>query len=225
MLPQTQARKTRNSSKVNLIISLVFHGALVFVALYFAARSGILGDKAKNLTVYKVKEPAKPKEPEKKPDEPKPDDTPKPTIVPKMTVTQPTVAPTPSTAVAPAASAPPAVDIPTFAFEGGQTVTSADPVTLYKSLIQESITAHWQRPEMGDKDKDFVAEMRVNVDSSGHITSPTLTKPSGNPVWDDSVSKAVAATTKLSHNPPKGFPNQVTIRFDVAEERQDSIFQ
>ena len=43
MLPQTQARKKRNSSKVNLLISFIFHAVIVLVMLYFAARQGWFG--------------------------------------------------------------------------------------------------------------------------------------------------------------------------------------
>ena len=43
MLPQTQARKKRNSSKVNLLISFIFHALIVLVMFYFAARAGLLG--------------------------------------------------------------------------------------------------------------------------------------------------------------------------------------
>ncbi len=43
MIPQSQPRKKRNSSKVNLLISFAFHALLVVVVLYFAARSGLLG--------------------------------------------------------------------------------------------------------------------------------------------------------------------------------------
>jgi len=43
MIPQSQPRRQRNSSKVNLLISFAFHAVLVIVLLYFAARSGMLG--------------------------------------------------------------------------------------------------------------------------------------------------------------------------------------
>ena len=50
MLPHTQPRKKRNSSKVNLLISFTFHALIVLVALYFAARAGIAGQtNAENL--------------------------------------------------------------------------------------------------------------------------------------------------------------------------------
>ena len=67
MLPQSKPRKARNSSKVNLIISFVFHAVLVLVLFYFAAREGLLGKKLNTIAVQMIKEkpPEKPKEPEK----------------------------------------------------------------------------------------------------------------------------------------------------------------
>ena len=68
MIPQSQPRKKRNSSKVNLMISLGVHALLVVVVLYFAARSGLLGKQLKKITVTmekKEKPPEKPKEPPK----------------------------------------------------------------------------------------------------------------------------------------------------------------
>ena len=47
-------RKKPNSSKINLIVSAIFHSALVFVIIFFAAREGILGKKLKQITVTMV---------------------------------------------------------------------------------------------------------------------------------------------------------------------------
>jgi TonB family protein len=224
MVPQSQARKPRNSSKINLIISVTFHGVLVFVILYFAARGGMLGRQMQKMTVSMVKEKVEPKkEPEKKAEPPKVEE-PKLTVAPKMTETA--TPPPPSTAdTAPAAVAPPPVDVPAFAFDGGQQVVSADPVTAYKSLIQDSIMAKWNRPgDLADKDKDFAADIEVSVDSSGRLGSAKLTRSSGNREWDNSVKQAMAATADVGARPPKGFPSQVTVRFDVHEE-QDATFQ
>src|SRR5580698_4815723 len=63
MQPQSQPRKKRNSSKVNLLISFVFHALLLAVLLYFAARSGILGHQLQKISVSIIKEPPKPKPP------------------------------------------------------------------------------------------------------------------------------------------------------------------
>ena len=67
MLPQSQQRKKRNSSKVNLLISFIFHTLIVLAMFYFAARQGLLGKQMKKIAVEMVKEkpPEKPKEPEK----------------------------------------------------------------------------------------------------------------------------------------------------------------
>ena len=61
MLPHTQARKKRNSSRVNFVISFTFHATLALVVLYFAARQGWLGKQAQNISVELVKK-EKPKE-------------------------------------------------------------------------------------------------------------------------------------------------------------------
>ena len=46
-----QQRKKTNSSKVNLTISFIFHGILIMVVFFFAAREGMLGKKLKQLSV------------------------------------------------------------------------------------------------------------------------------------------------------------------------------
>ena len=67
MQPQTQPRRPRNSSKVNLAISVTFHTVLVLALFYLAARQGFLGKQLQKISVEMVKEkpPEKPKEPEK----------------------------------------------------------------------------------------------------------------------------------------------------------------
>ena len=62
MLPHTQPRKKRNSSKVNLMISFTFHALIILVGLYFAARGGLLGKQIQKISVEMVKEkpPEKP---------------------------------------------------------------------------------------------------------------------------------------------------------------------
>ena len=85
MQPQTQPRKPRNSSKVNLAISVTFHTLLITSLVYFAARQGYLGKQIQKISVEMVKEkqPEKPKEPEKPKVEPPKVDTAK-VEAPKM---------------------------------------------------------------------------------------------------------------------------------------------
>ena len=139
MLPQSQARKKRNSSKVNLLISFALHALVVAVALYFAARQGLLGKQLKKISIEMVKEkpPEKPKEPEK----PKVEEPPKAEpsrvetakVVEAPKVTAPPV-------VAPPSVAPPSAEMPSFEFEGGKAVeTSSDPVHLYQSYMEYAL--------------------------------------------------------------------------------------
>jgi hypothetical protein len=108
MLVGTQERKRRNSTKVNLVISVAFHALIMGALLYFAAREGVFGKKISKIAIEMVKE--KPKEPEKpKPVEKKATaDAPKenvPKVVqtakletPKETAPPPSSAPPPSVA-------------------------------------------------------------------------------------------------------------------------------
>lgn len=218
MLPQTQVRKKRNSSKVNLLISLAFHALIVLAVLYFAARTGLLGKQLKKITVTMEKQekpPEKPKEP--------------PKVEPPKIVEPPKVVEAPKEAapptVVPPVVAPPAAELPSFDFEGGKLVqSSSDPVQLYKGMIEYALRSKWNRPtDMADD--DFVAEIEVSVDRAGKISDPQWKKSSGNKVWDDTVRQALAATTSMTRPPPTNFPPRVTIRFDVQSEATEPILQ
>ena len=213
MLPHTQARKKRNSSKVNLLISFIVHTVIVAAAFYFAARQGFLGKQLQKISVQMVKE--------------KPSERPKPPEKPK--VEQPKVAAAPKVeplkeAPPPAESqptvAPPPAELPSFVFEGGKTVeTSSDPVQLYKGLLEYTFRSRWDRPQ-NLHDDDYVAEVRVTVDRKGHISNVEWLKGSGNARWDDSVHQAVSEVTKMDQPPPTNFPPNVVIRFYVQQETE-----
>ena len=217
MLPQTQARKKRNSSKVNLLISFTFHALIVVVALYFAARGGLLGKQIQKISVQMIKEkpPEKPKVVDKPKAEP-PKEAPKIVAAPK--VEPPKEAPPP--AAGPPTVAPPAAELPSFVFEGGKTVeSSSDPVQLYKGLLEYAFRSKWDRPQ-NLHDDDYVAEVSVTVDRRGQISGVEWLKGSGNPVWDNSVHRAIAAMMKMDSQPPTNFPPSVVIRFDVQQETE-----
>jgi TonB family protein len=218
MLPQSQQRRKRNSSKVNLLISFVFHAALVVVLLYFAARSGILGNQFKKIAVQMIKEKAPPKPKPPPPHVEPPKITPKITE-PKMTET---VAKAPPPTAAPIV-APPATTLPSFDFSGGRAVeTSSDPVQLYKGALEYAFRSRWDRPDNMD-DGSFVVEVRVSVDRDGNISNPQWEKSSGNSIWDESVRKAIAAVTSMDRPPPTNFPPEITVRFDVQDESEDVL--
>ncbi len=219
MTPHTQARKKRNSSKVNLFISFIFHAILVGALFYFAARQGFLGKQLQKISVEMVKE--------KKPEQPKPPEKPKEVEPPKVAETKPTEAPKPVEAkteapasTAPPTVAPPAADLPAFDFDGGKSViSSSDPVEVYKGTIEYAFRSKWNRPE-DVSDDSYVADVAISVDPSGHVSDPVWQKGSGNSKWDDSVRAAIASVSNIGHPPPTNFPPRVTVRFDVQEETE-----
>jgi len=219
MIPQTKPREVKNSSKVNLLISFIFHAVLVLVLLYFAAREGLLGKKLEKISVEIVKEkpPEKPKPPEPKIEPPKVEppkvDVPKITEAPKVTA-PPGTAPV----VAPANT-----QIADFNFDGGKAVeTSSDPVELYRSRIQYFFYSKWDRPE-DMNDDNYVAEVNVAVARDGTISDIQWLKGSGNDKWDQTVKAALSAVPKIDKLAPTNFPPRVTIRFDVQQETEPLV--
>jgi hypothetical protein len=226
MMPQPQPRKPRNSSRVDLIISVTFHTVILAALVYFAAREGLLGKQLRKITIEMVKEkpPEKPKEPEK----PKVE---LPKIEPPKVEAAKVEAPktVPQTGSAPPASAAPVVapenaDVPNIVFDdGAHTVeTSSDPIQLYKSFVEHSLRSNWQRPP-DISDEFYVALVEVTIDRDGQISDPAWKKSSGDARWDDSVNRAIAATPTVNHPPPKNFPTRVLVRFDVQEEADAGI--
>ena len=219
MQPQTQPRKPRNSSKVNLAISVTFHTVLVLALFYMAAREGFLGKQLQKISVEMVKEkpPEKPKEPEKPKVEPPKIESPK-AETPKLVEAAP---PSASVAVtAPPAVAPPAADLPSLEFEGGKAVeTSSDAVQVYKGFLEYALRSKWNRPD-DLADDNYMAEVDIAVSRAGDVSDPIWRKNSGDPKWDESVRKVFAAVSRLDHPPPTNFPPRVTIRFDVQGETE-----
>jgi hypothetical protein len=221
MLPQSQQRKKKNSSKVNLTISVVVHAILLGALFYFAARQGFLGEKVKKLTVTfdkKPKPPEKPKEPEKKIEPPKTE--PLKVEPPKFVEAPKPSAPAPA---APPTVAPPVAEVPAFEFEGGKTVeTSTDPVQLYKGYMEYVLRQKWNRPD-NMVDDSYVAEVAVNVDKEGNLSQPQWLKGSGDAKWDQTVKDVFNVVQSIDRRPPTNFPPNVTIRFDVQEETEPVI--
>jgi len=217
MLPQSQPRKKRNSSKVNLLISFTFHAVLVLALAYFAARQGLLGKQLKKISVEMVKEkpPEKPKEPPKV--EPPKIEPPKVVETPK--VVEPPKVQAPPT-VAPPVVAPANTELPSFEFGGGKTVeTSSDPVQLYKGYMEYALRQKWNRPE-NVPDDSYAVEVEVTVDKQGRLSAPDFVKGSGDDKWDQSVRNVFAVINQIDRPPPTNFPPRVTIRFDVQEETE-----
>ena len=213
MIPQ---RKKRNSSKINLVISIVFHALLVLASVFLAAREGMLGGGLKKIAIIvvpkeKPPEKAKPKEPEQKAKvEPK--------AAPKIAaVKAATPPPPPPKFVAPDAVAPPPPppSLPTFDFA----VQKEGPIEQYKSLLESTIRQRWVRPD-NLADKDFVAEIELAIDNTGRITGNDWKKGSGNKKWDESVRQTMAQIKSLNRPPPPSFPSKFVVRFDVQLENE-----
>lgn len=213
-----QKRKQRSSSKVNLVVSVVFHSALIAAIFFLAAREGMLGKKLKELTVTMVPKEKKPEPP--KPEAPKPE--------PPKTVEAPKAVPPPKAEAASApplaGDLPPAVALPSFEFSDGakQVESISDPAGIYKSLVEHSLRTHWNRPE-DLADDNFVAEVEFTVDAKGRVTGTRWLSGSGNAQWDGSVKAAVAEVTTISRPPPKGFPEKFTVRFDVETSKTEPV--
>ncbi len=203
------------------MISLGFHAVIIGGLVFIAAREGMLGKELKKIAVTMVpkekppEEKPKEKEPEPKPpvEEPKPEQTKPVETAPQ--IAKPTATPPPAASVAVPAAAPAPTALPAFAFEGGKQVeTTADPDLIYKGFVEYTLRSRWSRPE-GIDDAKFVAEVELALDSSGRVQGTTWKKGSGNSAWDASVRRVLAATANIGRPPPKGFPAQVLVRFDV----------
>ena len=222
MIPQSQPKPKKNSSKVNLTISFVFHALLIGVLVYFAAREGLIGKQLQKIAVEMVKEkpPEKPKEPEKPKVEPPKVEPPK--VEPPKMVEENKPAPP---VVAPPVVAPPNDEAPAIEFDGGKAVnTETDPVQLYKGYVEYSLREKWDRPENMDDD-NYVAEVRVSVDKAGNLSNVVWQKGSGNEKWDQSVKDVFKVVQNIDRHPPTNFPPQVIIRFDVEQETEPVMTQ
>jgi len=212
-----QQRKKKNSSKVNLIWSVIFHSILILVAFFLAAKGGLIPPRFLPITMLrpeeKKPEPAKEKAPEPKVEPAKAAEPVKTVSVPQPQ-TQ-TVAAPPAVDTAPAV-APAATALPAFDFNDGakEVVTSADPKAIYKALVEHTLRSHWHRPE-NMADDNFVAEVQLSVDASGALSGYQWMSGSGDASWDATVKAALATTPSISRPPPKDFPAAFVVRFDV----------
>lgn len=225
-----QQRKQRNSSKVNLTISFIFHGILILVVFVFAAREGMLGKKLKQLSVTMVPKEKKPEPPKEKPAERK-IEPPKTDQQPKVALSQPKVAPVappasgaPPPPAAALVAAPAAVNLPAVDFDDGakEVRTITDPHAIYKALVEHTLRSRWNRPQ-DIADDDYVAEIELALDAKGRITDYNWLTGSGDKRWDESVKEVVAQTKNVNRPPPKGFPPKFLVRFDVESSRTEPL--
>ena len=211
----------RNSARVNLVISVTMHALLIFGVFFFAAREGYLGRTLKEFTaviVPKEKPPEQPKPPPPPPPiEPPKEEQPKVVEQPKVAVAAPPSGPPSSEPPAAPAVAPAAVIPADFAFGDGAkpvvTGTNAA-VAYYQQFAEYTLRSNWVWPD-DESDTNFVDEVEVKIDDTGAIKTYSMKKSSGNKKWDTSVLQAMASTKTIGRLPPKGFPMQFTVRFDM----------
>jgi TonB C terminal len=221
------SQRKRTSTKVDLIVSLTIHALVFFFVFIFAAREGVLGTRLKEITVAIVPEEKPPPEPEKPP--PPVVEPPKeePKIV-ENAPPPPISAPPPvqtASAPAPVAVAPAPVVPADFNFNDGakEVITGTNGAALvFKSQVEYLLRSNWERPS-DLEDDGYVAEVELSLDSGGHITNYVFKKKSGNPQWDDSVARAMAATKIISLPQPKGFNGKFLVRFDVLPATTDLL--
>ena len=221
-----ETRRKRNSSKINLSISFIFHTLLIGTLVFFAAREGIFGKKLKQITVTMVPKAKPPEPPKEKPLEPKAE-PPKAAQPAKTAVAPPkveTAAPPPPASDLPAPAAPPPVSLPSFAFSDGakEVQTLSNPSDVYKAMVEHALLSRWNRPE-DVADDTFVAEAELSVDTAGKVLGYRWLSGSGNERWDNTVKAALSAFKTINRAPPKGFPTSFRVRFDVESLRTENL--
>ena len=222
-------RKDKRTSRLSVVISLVFHALIIGTLAFIAAREGLLGRELKKIAVIMVPKEKPPEEkPKEKPPEPKPvvaspqNEMPKPVVTPQPQLAKAAPAP-PLAATATPDAAPAPAALPAFAFDGGKAVeTTSDPDVIYKGFVEYTLRSRWVRPE-GVADDNYVAEVELALDRTGRIQSTTWMKGSGDTAWDNSVKKALAETANLGRPPPQSFPEKVLVRFDVQVATEVSL--
>ncbi|MDB6031757.1 MAG: putative TonB-dependent receptor, partial [Verrucomicrobiales bacterium] len=121
---EQKPRRKKNSTKINATISLIFHGAIIALLFFVAAREGMLGKQLKKIAVTMAPKEKPPEKPKEKPPEPKvepPKEVAK-TEAPKAVIPPPArvaTAPPPATTAAPPPAAPPAGAIAALDFSDG----------------------------------------------------------------------------------------------------------
>jgi hypothetical protein len=211
-----------------LLLSLLFHLAVIALLLWVAAREGWIVLPLRTISVSLLLQPP--------PAEPPPRKTPasEPPAKPFDSLSQPlqpsvSPEPAPQPEKLPSAipqhvfrqprlelPAPAPAELPAFAFGGAGTTaqTRSDPAALYRSYVEFSLRSRWNRPE-DIADEHYVAEIEIAVDSAGRISNRGWKLKSGDVRWDASVMKVITQTRTLDRPPPPGFPAKLTIRFDV----------
>jgi TonB family protein len=99
------------------------------------------------------------------------------------------------------------------------TSSTAEEGDAYGSAVEEAIHRHWNAPSGLLDDaalKGLAAEVRVPIAPDGRLGAPSLARPSGNELFDNSCLEAVRATERVPPIPPEvrsRFRHGVVIEF------------
>lgn len=94
---------------------------------------------------------------------------------------------------------------------GGSTTSNADQHLLYCGRIQPSFYSVWRQPATAPYGTKATATIRVN--SAGQVTFRSLTGPSGNSTFDQSVQAALNALSQLPNPPAVSVNRNIIIEF------------
>lgn len=93
------------------------------------------------------------------------------------------------------------------------TVGASGLVQIYASIVKEEVRKNWRYPVFGQKD-NLVARVRIELKSSGEISSVKLLDSSGNADFDDSVLTALRDTEVLPKPPGTSIRN-IVVNFNL----------
>ena len=90
---------------------------------------------------------------------------------------------------------------------GGSGGNGADPGTIdaYHGLIHDRFYNQWEQPTSipNEHRHDFATILKITIQRDGTISDFSLSKPSGNPVMDQSVLEAARKVIKIAPVPEK----------------------
>jgi TonB family protein len=87
----------------------------------------------------------------------------------------------------------------------GGTSSEAETGDEYFTQVYQAIRQNWNVPTGLLNDAQLAAlsaEVRIQIDSDGSVRNPSLSRPSGNGLFDDSCMSAARATTNVPPPPP-----------------------
>jgi TonB family protein len=234
-------RSLGHGAGAGLLITLAIHGALIFTIYWSHVRPVATEPEVRDLIVTRMVQLGKPREKFWLPRIAQP---------PRPKIQQPTIKIAEDPNAPPAPKEAPKIDdadiskdmkralqklknlaaanVPEEEPEGSAmgspagTATTGSEGDEYATQIFEAIRANWNAATLIDEAtvRTLKASVVVRIDADGALLEPTLRKPSGNDIFDDSCLEAVKKTGKVPPPPPAEaakFKRGVSLAFDGAK--------